>query len=102
MSQSWRAVCLRRALTSAAQQAERSHQGLTALALLPFCRQSAGIRKAGHGVTVDEDQLVVELQDTFVGPTFAADGNKWLGSPQATLMGMYNGNMSSTILQLDA
>jgi len=41
-------------------------------------------------------------QDTFVGPTFAADGNKWLGSPQATLMGMYNGNMSSTILQLDA
>ena len=42
------------------------------------------------------------MQDTFTGPTFAADGNRWLGSPQATLMGMYNGNMSSVLLQLDA
>lgn len=42
------------------------------------------------------------MQDTLVGPTFAGDDNKWLGSPQATLMGMYNGNMSSVLLQLNA
>ena len=42
------------------------------------------------------------MQDTLVGPTFAGDDNKWLGSPQATLMGMYNGNMSAVLLQLDA
>ena len=49
-------------------------------------------------------QLTVALpmQDTLVGSTFAADNNKWLGSPQATLMGMYNGNMSAVLLQLDA
>jgi hypothetical protein len=41
-------------------------------------------------------------QDTFTGPTFAGNGNKWLGGPQATLMGMYNGNMSSVLLKLNA
>ncbi|CAL5220207.1 g2181 [Coccomyxa viridis] len=41
-------------------------------------------------------------QDTFTGPSFAGNGNMWLGSPQATLMGQYNGNMSSVLLQLDA
>lgn len=46
--------------------------------------------------------VALHMQDTLVGPTFAADGNKWLGSPQATLMGMYNGNKSAVLLQLDA
>ena len=46
--------------------------------------------------------VALHIQDTLVGSTFAADNNKWLGSPQATLMGMYNGNMSAVLLQLDA
>lgn len=44
----------------------------------------------------------MHVQDTFTGPSFAGNGNMWLGSPQATLMGQYNGNMSSVLLQLDA
>ena len=50
----------------------------------------------------DYSDNIMGMQDTLVGPTFAGDDNKWLGSPQATLMGMYNGNMSSVLLQLNA
>ena len=42
------------------------------------------------------------MQETLLSPSFAGAGNKWLDSPQATLMGMYNGNMSSVLIRLDA
>jgi len=48
------------------------------------------------------EHMSSHVQDTLVGPSFAGDGNKWLSNPQATLMGMYNGNMSSVLIQLDA
>ncbi len=55
-----------------------------------------------QGYSSSGPEFVLRAQDTFTGPTFAGNGNKWLGGPQATLMGMYNGNMSSVLLKLNA
>lgn len=84
-----------------ASSAVKHDTGCSAVLPLPQALGSRS-RQSMHGSSSIETDCLALVQDTFVGPTFAANGNKWLDSPQATLMGMYNGNMSSVILQLNA